>query len=531
VREIDKSAWILSVASGILQVLIFPTPNLYFLCWIALTPLLLAILRARPGEVRLPASLATELAPAAPAQAFLLAYVSGLIWCLGTCYWVYHVMHTYGQLDAATSFGLLVLFSLVLALHHGLFGLLLAAAARSRSHIRRALLLTPFLWVGVEMARTYIISVPWNLLGTAQVDNIPMARIATITGVYGLSFEIMLVNAAFASAFLVRQPRRRLMLVAAVLAALALQAGRLVQPPPVPATETARLVQQNIPILDSWTPEYFQGTLHELAELSIQKPGEALGQPVPSLIVWPESPAPFYVVDPRFRTAVTAIARRANAHMLVTSLGVKDQAQGTRPEQLFNSAALIAPSGEWGARYDKVHLVPFGEYVPFKSLLGFAEKLTREVGDFVPGVTRSVFDLGAYRVGVFICYESIFPGEVRQFARNGAQVFVNVSNDGWFGETGAPEQHLNQARMRAVENNRWLLRATNTGITASIDPYGRVVARARRNVRTALDAPFSIVRPTTFYARHGDWFGLACAIISVVALLISVRRRRLRADS
>jgi apolipoprotein N-acyltransferase len=185
---------------------------------------------------------------------------------------------------------------------------------------------------------------------------------------------------------------------------------------------------------------------------------------------------------------------------------------------LYNSAAVVAPSGEWIARYDKIHLVPFGEYVPFKRLFSFAGKLTREVGDFVPGESRKALSLSTYRIGVFICYEAVYPGEIREFAKNGAQVFVNISDDAWFGDTAAPVQHMNQARMRAIENNRWLVRSTDTGITVAIDPLGRVVAQAARSVRTAIDVPYTLVSGTTFYTRHGNWFVWLCAIISLVAL-------------
>jgi len=162
--------------------------------------------------------------------------------------------------------------------------------------------------------------------------------------------------------------------------------------------------------------------------------------------------------------------------------------------------------------------VPFGEYVPFRSLLRFAEKLTREVGDFGRGTERAPLALDEHRIGAFICYESIFPDEIREFALRGAELFVNISNDGWFGESGAPGQHLNMARMRAIENRRWLLRATNTGITASIDPLGRVVARAPRNQRIALQAPYATLTELTFYTRHGDWFAWTCVVISVLGL-------------
>jgi apolipoprotein N-acyltransferase len=218
---------------------------------------------------------------------------------------------------------------------------------------------------------------------------------------------------------------------------------------------------------------------------------------------------------------MSEMARLANAYVVAGSLGLNQ----TSPQQqtLYNSAALIAPSGEWAGRYDKVHLVPFGEYVPYRELFAFAGKLTREVGDFSPGAERHPLDLGEFKLGVFICYESIFPDEVREFAAKGAEVFVNISNDSWFGPTGAPGQHLNMVRMRAIENRRWVLRATDTGITAAIDPYGRVVARAPANQRVALNAPYAAVTSTTFYTRHGDWFAYGCAIITIVGVIFSRR--------
>ncbi len=508
----QRSAWILAVLSGGLQVAIFPSINFYWLCWIAFVPLLVAILGARQSDL--------ESIPASAGQGFLLAYVSGLIWSAGSCYWVFHSMHVYGGLSTSAAVGVLILFCLALAAHHGVFGLLLALLA-ARRHLRRALIVSPFLWVAVELARTRITGFPWDLLGTVQVNNIPLTRIATVTGVYGVSFEILLVNAAFAAAFLVPAIRRRTILTAAIVASVVMQLGLLVRAPALPAPYTARLVQQDIPIMNEsqWTPQYFQRTMAELAQMSVPQPGELQpGEPVPRLVVWPESPAPFYTSDPNFRRAVSDIARQAHAWMIVGSLGVPGAQPADNTGELFNSASIIRPDGEWVGRYDKIHLVPFGEYVPLQHWLTFAHKLTKEVGQFAPGTERTVFPLDGQKMGIFICYESIFPDEVRQFARNGAQVFVNISNDGWFGRYGAPQQHLNQARMRAIENKRWLLRDTNTGITAVIDPYGRVVNRAPRDVRTSVDVGYDLVSQTTFYTRHGDWFAYGCAIITLIAV-------------
>ena len=180
---------------------------------------------------------------------------------------------------------------------------------------------------------------------------------------------------------------------------------------------------------------------------------------------------------------------------------------------------MFSPNGDWRARYDKVHLVPFGEYLPFPSLFFFAGGLTKEVGQFAHGTSLQPLNAGGKQLGTFICYESIFPDEVRQSAAQGAQAFVNISNDGWYGDSGAYAQHLNQTRMRAIENDRWLLSATDTGVTGSIDPWGRVAARIPRKERQTLVAPYALISATTFYSRHGDWFAYACAIISLGALI------------
>jgi apolipoprotein N-acyltransferase len=531
VGKIHQNAWILIFISAILQILIFPLPNLYFLSWIALAPLLIALLRARrPNTLQFTEGV--KLLPATPLQAFLLAYVCGILWYAGTCYWIYSTMHQYGGLSMLAAIGVLILFCLYLALYHGLFGLVISLLADSSSFSRNALLLAPPVWVAVELARTRVTGFPWDLLGISQVDNIPLSRIASFTGVYGLSFEILIVNAALAAALLVRREKRTALFAAAIGAAIVLQAGSLVSAPEFPADHTAALVQSNIPAIDErdWTREYFQTTVQELTKLSEPvlngaKPGVSAPSTTgtasvktPGLVVWPESPAPFYDNDSPFRDALSTIARQTGNWVLAGDVALYDE--GKPGQALFNSASLVNPYGEFTARYDKVHLVPFGEYVPFKRIFSFAGGLTQQVGDFSSGNSRAPLQADGTKLGVFICYESIFPDEIRQFAKNGAQVFVNLSNDGWYGDSGAYAQHLKQSRMRAVENARWLLLDTNTGVTASVDPYGRIVASASRKVRTALQAPYSLSSETTFYTRHGDWFAYLCAIISLAALFM-----------
>src|SRR4051812_36257468 len=529
VRRIPIQAWMLAVLSGVLQVLIFPSPSLSFLAWVALAPLLVAILKngSVGGEV-LDAS-GQSLSLITPGQAFWLGYACGIVWYLGNCYWIYNTMHVYGNLSSVVSTGILILFALYLGLYHGLFAALLANVAKPRGNgsdprvrqkaMRRALYVIPFLWAAVELARTQITGVPWDLLGTSQVGNIPLAFVSRWTGVYGVSFEIALVNTAFAAALLAHARRRQELLGIALVAAIIFQAGSFIHPRASTWTHTAMLVQGNTPVLnEGWTEEYFDKTLKDLQAASAfvdDKP-----HPPPRLIVWPESPAPFYVPDPRFRQALAELATKQQAYVLAGSLGVDRPQDNQATSALLNSAVMVKPDGSMGLRYDKIHLVPFGEYVPFKRLLSFASKLTKDVGDFTPGHERTVFDLDGHKIAVFICYEAVFPDEVRLFPQRGAEVLVNISNDGWVGESGAPGQHLNMARMRAIENNRWVLRATNSGITASIDPYGRLVDEAPRNVRRGMEAHYAFIQGTTFYSRHGDWFAYLCVLVSAVALFV-----------
>ena len=502
----------------------FPLPGVYGLAWIAVAPLLIALLRARPAGA-LQVDAAVRLAPSTPLQGFLLAYACGILWCGGTCYWVFDTMHRYGGLPVPAAVLVLFLFCLYIGLYHGLFGLLVALIA-GRGGQRRALVAAPLVWVAVELARTRVTAFPWELLGYSQTDNFVLTRIATLTGVYGLSWEVMLVNSAFAAAFLVSRERRNLLLASACGAAVVLQAGQWIAPPPAAADRSALLVQQNIPIQADWTREAFGNTLRDLTAMSVTSAAEASvradGAPAAKvdLIVWPESPAPFYASDPAFRDAVGWMAREARVWVVSGSIGVEPAGRnGGQESKIFNSAVLVSPQGEVVGRYDKVHLVPFGEYLPFPRLFAFAGGLTREVGEFKHGRSRASLDAGSARLGVFICYESVFPDEVRQFVLQGAQVLVNISNDGWYGDSGAWKQHLQQTRMRAIENRRWLLSATNTGLTAAIDPWGRVVAEVPRKERIALLAPYAAVSGTTFYTRHGDWFAFLCAIISVGALV------------
>jgi apolipoprotein N-acyltransferase len=550
-RQIPPRLWALAVVSGILQVLPFPIAGPTPLwrtafCWIALLPLLFALLandkRGNPLTIN---------------QGFLLGYVCGFVWYLGNCYWIYQTMYLYGALAKPIAAGILVLFCLYLGLYHALFGTLISTF-RNRFGRQTALLLVPFAWVAVELARARITGLPWDILGVAQVDNPLLTRLAPITGAYGLSFIIAAVNALWLIRIRVREHRftRPVLTVAGVaIIVLYVVALRLIAAPkPDATTATATLVQENLEVgaantgpqptteefLQSFSylsrypsPRFLLGIPELPGTPSVylirrQSASEApdTNSPTPTdLIVWPESPAPFTDTDPQFRNAIATLAREAQAPVIVGNTGFEPSTSTRSGYIPYNRASFVTADGNFDGHYDKMHLVPFGEYVPFKDLFFFAKNLLNEVGSFEPGKQRTVFNTGGHTYGAFICYESIFGDEMRQYPLEGADVLINISNDGWYGDTSAAWQHLNMVRMRAIENHRWVLRATNTGVTAAINPDGRVTAAAPRHQRTSIRVHFAYEHDITFYTRYGDLFSYACALVTTLALIISLIRR------
>jgi apolipoprotein N-acyltransferase len=541
----------MAVLSGILQVLPFsiagPTPlwRTAF-CWIALLPLIWALLdntdNTKTGN------------PLTIRQGVAISYVCGIVWYLGNCYWIYQTMYLYGGLDRPIALGILILFSLYLGLYHALFGALIAAFHK-RFGRQTTLLLVPFAWVAVELARARITGLPWDLLGIAQVDNPLLTRLAPITGAYGLSFIIALVNALWLVRIRLRERRytRPALTIAGVVIVVVYILGlRLIaNPKPGPTTATATLVQENLEVgaenkgpqpstqqfLDSFSylsrnpsRKYLLG-IPELADTQavvLLRPNDSdqiLAPTATNLIVWPESPAPFEDIDPQFRAAMSNLAIAAQAPVIVGNTGFEPSTTSKTGYTPYNRASFINPDGTFDGHYDKMHLVPFGEYVPFKDLFFFAKNLLNEVGTFEPGKHQTTFTTGGHTYGVFICYESIFGDEIRHLTEQGADVLINISNDGWYGDTSAAWQHLNMVRMRAIENHRWVLRATNTGVTVAINPYGRVTAALPRHLRSSLRVHFGYEHDVTFYAAHGDLFAYACAFVSIVALALSLRSR------
>ncbi len=484
-RGLVERAMPLSVAaaSGLLLVLALPKPDLYYLGWIALAPLLVVLSRSRTRG-----------------SSALAGYTTGVVFFGGSCYWIVFTMSTYGGLSLPLSVAVFGLFVIVFACHTALFALAM------RWHIERfglpGILLAAPTWVAVELLQTHLVfgGFPWMLAGYALAPFGGLRQIVTWTGIYGLSFVLVGVGSIVALGYSTRNLRLLAGAAAAIVLAVIL---------PAPADETpsdpfqVRLVQTNIDLDQSWLPDDRDRLMDELHALSVR------GGAVPDLVIWPETPGPFRLDEGAF------FARRAGeiAAGLDTAFlfGYMDSI-GDLPS---NSAGMVSPSGEQVARYDKIHLVPFGEYVPLKNLLFFAESMVRNVGDFAAGAEYTVTTVNGHRIAATICYEDVFPGLIRQFTVRGAEAIVNITNDGWFGDTSAPYQHLRMSTIRAAENRRYIVRGANTGVTAIIDPYGNIAARTELGERTILDGVAGYRRDRTVYVRYGDVFAYLATLAAI----------------
>ena len=503
--------------SGLLLWACFPKIQIPGLVWVACLPGLAALATERRLK-----------------RAFLLGYLCGAIFLAGSCYWFVSVMEIYGRLAPVLAWGVLALFVIIMSTFFGGFGFLMGCAARRSAGW--ALALSPVLWVAMELARTYLITgFPWNLLGYA-VGAAGVRQIASVTGVYGLAFLAVGTSALLACVLLTPRRARTWAMLAGWLALLWFAQWRLAPPPESAGPETAFLVQPNVPLddpaLETWTPWHDPAQLQQLVNLSraaVDNFSKTSTGPHPAsatpLLIWAENPAPFYFTrDPIFRNSVENLARQAHAFVIVNTVIPVDASD----RLITNSAITLDPEGREVSRYDKIHLVPFGEYVPAWALPGLVDKITSEVGNFVPGTSYPVAQAAAGGIGVFICYEAIIPQLARQLAAAGAGVLVNISNDGWYGDSAAAYQHLEMARLRAIENHRYLLRATNNGVTTVIDPYGRVREKLPRYRQMVLPVHFNFETQRTFYTAHGDVFAWLCVAIAALMLAgISLKHHKL----
>jgi len=476
------------------------------------------------------APLLVALAGASGWRAARLGYVTGAVSSVGLLYWTALVVIQYGGL--ALPVGLLVMAALCLAfsLFHALFGWGVGRLVATFGPA--GLLGAPLLWTGLEYARTHtFFSFPWVLLGYSQHGLLPFAQTASLASVYGVSFLVCAGSALLAYA--AAQPRPRARRVALASAALGVGAAwgwgswQMGQPVAETGRVTVGLVQGGVRQEDKWVPEYASANVERHLRLT-----ERAADAGARLVVWPESAVPFlFDENPALAAQLRDAARRLGVYLF---FGNDDREPLSAGSRIHVGAKLLDPSGEITLRYHKIQLVPFGEYVPLQPLftLGgrFAAKLVQEVSDFTPGTEAVTGVVDGHRIGGFICYEAIFPSLVRRFATGGAELLVNVTNDAWYGTTSAPHQHLAMAAFRAIENRRYLVRAANTGITAVVDPRGRVLEPTRLFDTTVLVREVPFVAETTFYTRHGDVFAQACAAMALALVAATFRRPSTRMD-
>lgn len=461
-------------------------------------------------------------------RAARLGYVTGALSAVGLLYWTALVVVQYGGMPLPV--GVLVMLALCLAfsVFPALFGW---ALGRVTAVLGPAgLIAAPLLWVATELlrARTFF-QFPWCLLGYSQQGAPEMIQVASVTAVYGVSFLIVLVSALLAFAALERRrgPRRAATVAIALVVGVTWAYGRWAMAQPVAETGrvTVGLVQGGIRQEDKWVPE--NGWQNVGRHLQLTEEAAAKGA---RLVVWPESAVPFlFDEDPDLASLLSDTVRRRGIYLYFGN-DDRERAGGSGRDLIYVGAKLLAPDGELVSRYRKIQLVPFGEYVPLQPLFTFGgrvtAKLVQEVSDFTPGTEATTGMVDGHPIGGFICYEAIFPSLVRRFTAGGAELLVNVTNDAWYGTTSAPHQHLAMAAFRAVENRRYLVRAANTGVTAVVDPWGRVLSPTRLFDRAVLVREVPFTTGLTFYARHGDVFAHGCAAAALALLAATVRRRR-----
>jgi apolipoprotein N-acyltransferase len=491
--------WAAALLSLILLVLSFPDFDLWPLAWVGFVPLMLVIAR-KP----------------APGRAFVLGWLTGSVFFYASCYWLTYSMVHFGHLPAWMAYLLLVPGALVLGLFPASFAAVLAKAIKRWGN--KALFVGPFVWVALEWARLEITGQLWNAIGYSQAYEPVLIQVARWGGVYAVGFLILTVNAALTFPLLNRC-KRGLAISLGIISATALvicasYASRRVESVGAEPVLEVVALQPNVPM----DPSAVGSEMQELSAMHVAESTKALkqvGPCIPKLVIWPESPMSFaYGGDPQLQNVIAEFTKQNNTSLLFNSQ------ERASTDGIYNSAILVNEDGRAIGQYDKIRLLPFGEYVPLPSWVPGASLIRGIVGDFTPGDKYTLMSLGRVRAGVFICIESAYPWIAQTLTDEGADLLINISNDGYLGPTAVMRQHLANAILRAVENDRTLLRVTNSGITAYITNEGQVRDATNGFERTL--RTWTIHRdqtPRSFYTRHPSVFVVICLSITVLALI------------
>jgi apolipoprotein N-acyltransferase len=504
--KINYKEILLALLSGILTALSFPKFNLSFFAWISLIPLFFVL---SGKNLR---------------SSFLLGLIAGFSHYALLIYWIPSVPAHYGNLSFILSFIIYVIFVLYLALFWAFFSLLFSKLYRS--YPKLSFLLAPFIWVSMEYILTHLLTgFPWCLLGYSQFKNIFFIQLASITGVYGLSFFLILFQSMFVLSMKFR--KRHSFFIALGLILLIHLGGflSLKKVTPDENTFTASVIQGNVSSDIYWDRISTQEILelfNRHIELSHRSYAEGAG-----LIIWPEFSVPLCFSCQEelynyFKKRLFKFVTDTNCTLLLGTNEIKS----SQEKNFYYNTALCLSSDLSMSHYYKIHLVPFGEYTPYKKVFSFIEKLTHAIGDITPGTQYSLHQYEGLKFGSPICYEIIFPDQVRKFAKKGANFLVTITNDGWYGKSSAPYQHFAMAVLRAVENRRYLLRAATTGISGIIDPYGRILSQSELMTKTFLLGEITPSEKLTFYTRFGDVLPLGSLTLALVFLILAIFKRK-----
>lgn len=513
-KPIQNYLW--AILSGVLLTVSFPKFALDWMAWGALVPLLLALRDVPMGA------------------GFRIGFVAGIIHYMTLMYWLVHTFGTYGQLPLYLAIPILFLLSAYLSLFIGAFSAMVVWLYRKPVW---GWIMIPVVWVSLEYLRSFLLTgFPWELLGYSQFARLHLIQISDILGVYGVSFLLLLANAVLFMLLMWatdqplngRKINKRVLLsyVFVFIGALGLTLGygfwriqwvdqRAEQRPSIKVA----VIQGNIDQGIKWDPDFQVASTKKYVELS-----KSVEKENPDLVVWPETATPFYFLnDLQLSKIVLTGIKDAKSDFFI---GSPSYAQVKNRVAYFNSVYVIAPDGKIFGKYDKAHLVPFGEYVPLKKWLPFIGKMVEQVGDFQAGRKGTAIDWKGIKLGPLICYEIIFPYLAREMVKNKAELLVNVTNDAWYGKSSAPYQHFSMAVFRAVENKRALVRSANTGISGFIDPAGRVLAETAIFEDAAITQQVPLIREMTVYTRFGDLFAQICLVITLIVMVIHFKKKK-----
>ena len=520
-----RGSWLLPalLSAGLLALAMPGRVGWWPLLFVALVPLLLVTLSARPG------------------RSALVGFVCGLVTHLALLYWILIVLGRYGGLPFYLSLPGLVLLAAYMALYPAVFCALLSLLAGRSWHRERPVAslvwLAPVLWVGLDWLRSVLFTgFPWMDLGYGLYAQPQLIQAADLGGHHLVTFGVVLCNSLLVGIvdrqrrdvrWNIHRERGLLLLACATLVFLggysAVRYRVAVHYGPRALQAQVAVVQGNVDQMVKWSPAFKTATVDTYLRLS----REAIGEADVELVVWPETALPFYPQRDQLTSRLAAFTGAANTWLLTGAplFTLTPQTDGSELVRHYNGAILLGPDGRIAASHAKQHLVPFGEYVPLRPYLPFLEPLVVSVGDFAAGTSDEPLALGPMRLGMLICYESIFPEIARQSVTRGANLLVNLTNDAWYGRSSAPHQSMAMAVFRAVENKRALVRAANTGISGFVDPVGRIVERTGLFVEAALVSRMPLLDGQTVFNRQGHLFGPACAVLIPLFLLLGGRRR------